>query len=72
MRRALSARARAILAKRSPTAARAGAVTVVAARSANPLKVRQIAALGATVQLEGEDIEDARMLAREIAQAHGA
>ncbi|MDX6707229.1 MAG: threonine dehydratase [Solirubrobacteraceae bacterium] len=43
-----------------------------AARSANPLKVRQIAALGATVQLEGEDIEDARMLAREIAQAHGA
>jgi threonine dehydratase len=47
-------------------------VTVVAARSANPLKVRQIAALGATVQLEGEDIEDARMLAREIAQAHGA
>ena len=47
-------------------------VTVVAARSANPLKLRQIAALGATVQLEGEDIEDARIFARELAQADGA
>ena len=47
-------------------------VTVVAARSANPLKLRQIAALGATIQLEGEDIEDARILARELAQADGA
>jgi threonine dehydratase len=47
-------------------------VTVVAARSANPLKVRQITALGATVLLEGEDIEDARILARGIAQANGA
>jgi threonine dehydratase len=48
------------------------AVTVVAARTANPLKLRQIAALGAAVRLEGEDIEDARLLAREIAEADGA
>ena len=47
-------------------------VTVVAARTANPLKVRQIAALGADVRLEGEDIEDARLLARDIAESHGA
>ena len=47
-------------------------VTVVAARTANPLKLRQIAALGAAVRLEGEDIEDARLLAREIADADGA
>ena len=45
------------------------AVTVVAARTANPLKLRQIAAYGAEVRLDGEDIEDARLLAREIAQA---
>lgn len=48
------------------------AVTVVAARTANPLKLRQIAAFGADVRLDGEDIEDARLLAREIAQAGGA
>jgi len=48
------------------------AVTVVAARTANPLKLRQIAAFGAEVRLDGEDIEDARLLAREIAQAGGA
>ncbi len=47
-------------------------VTVVAARTANPLKLRQIAAFGADVRLEGEDIEDARLLAREIAQERGA
>jgi threonine dehydratase len=47
-------------------------VTVVAARTANPLKLRQIAALGADVRVEGEDIEDARLLAREIAEAEGA
>jgi threonine dehydratase len=47
-------------------------VTVVAARSANPLKLRQIAALGADVRLNGEDIEDARLLAREIAETEGA
>src|SRR6266545_480882 len=46
-------------------------VTVVAAKTANPLKLRQIAALGAEVRLEGEDIEDARLLAREIAEAGG-
>ncbi len=47
-------------------------VTVVAARSANPLKLRRIAALGASVRLEGEDIEDARLCARELAEADGA
>jgi len=47
-------------------------VTVVAATTASPLKLRQVAAFGATVRLEGEDIEDARLLAREIAQADGA
>ena len=47
------------------------AVTVVAARNANPLKLRQIAALGADVRIEGEDIEDARLLAQEIAEADG-
>jgi len=39
-------------------------VTVVAARTANPLKLRQIAAFGVDVRLGGEDIEDARLLAR--------
>jgi threonine dehydratase len=48
------------------------AVTVVAARTANPLKLRQIAAFGADVRLEGEDIEDARVLARELAETEGA
>jgi threonine dehydratase len=47
-------------------------VTVVASRTANSLKLRQIAALGADIRLEGEDIEDARLLAREIAEADGA
>jgi threonine dehydratase len=47
-------------------------VTVVAARTANPLKLRQIAAFGAEVRLEGEDIEDARLLARGLAEAGGA
>jgi threonine dehydratase len=47
-------------------------VTVVAARTANPLKLRQIAAFGADLRLEGEDIEDAGLLAREIAEADGA
>jgi len=45
-------------------------VTVAAARTANPLKLRQIAAFGADVRVvDGEDIEDARLLAREIAEA---
>ena len=43
-------------------------VTVVAARTANTHKLRQIAPFGADVQLEGEDIEDARLLARAIAE----
>ena len=47
-------------------------VTVVAARTANPLKLRQIAAFGADMRLEGEDIEDARLVARRIAAADGA
>ncbi|WP_207935943.1 pyridoxal-phosphate dependent enzyme [Actinomadura sp. KC216] len=47
-------------------------VTVVAACTANPLKLRRITDLGAQVRLEGEDIEDARLLAREIAETEGA
>jgi threonine dehydratase len=47
-------------------------VTVVAARTANALKLRQIAGFGADVRLDGQDIEDARLLARDIAQADGA
>jgi threonine dehydratase len=47
-------------------------VMVVAARTANPLKLRRIAAFGAGVRLEGADIEDARVLARELAEAEGA
>lgn len=47
-------------------------VTVVAASTANPLKLEQIADLGADVVLEGEDIEDARILARELAERDGA
>lgn len=46
--------------------------TVVAATTANPLKLRQVAALGAEIRLEGEDIEDARLLARKLAEADGA
>src|SRR4029079_11073153 len=37
----------------------------------SPLKLRQIAAFGADVRLEGDDIEDARVLARRIAEADG-
>jgi threonine dehydratase len=47
-------------------------VTVVAARSANALKVERMRALGATVRLEGDDIEDARLLAVGIAEDEGA
>jgi threonine dehydratase len=47
-------------------------VTVVAARTANPVKLRQIAAFGADLRLEGEDIEAARVGARTIAEAEGA
>ena len=48
------------------------AVSVVAARTASPLKLRQIAAFGAVISIDGEDIEDARLLAREIAETSGA
>ncbi len=47
-------------------------VTVVAGASANQLKIDGIRALGATVQLEGDDIEDARRAAREIAEREGS
>lgn len=47
-------------------------VTVFAAASANPLKVERMRALGATVQLDGEDIERPRELARAYAEAEGA
>jgi len=46
-------------------------VTVVAARTANPFKIERIRALGATVRLHGDDIEDARLLARTIADDRG-
>ena len=51
---------------------RAVDVTVVAARTADPLKLRQIADFGVKVRLAGQDIEDARQQAREIAQTDGA
>src|SRR4051794_15697122 len=35
-------------------------VTVVASRSASTMKVERMRALGATVRIEGDDIEDAR------------
>lgn len=46
-------------------------VTVVAARTASPFKLERIKALGATVVLEGDDIEEARLLARSIAADRG-
>jgi threonine dehydratase len=47
-------------------------ITVVAARSASPIKIERIRALGAAVQLAGNDIEDARLVARTIAERDGA
>jgi threonine dehydratase len=47
-------------------------VTVIAARSANPLKIERMRDLGATVRLAGDDIEDARLLARALADEEGA
>jgi threonine dehydratase len=44
----------------------------VAARTASPLNLRKIAAFGADIRLDGEDIEDARLLACDIAEASGA
>jgi threonine dehydratase len=47
-------------------------VTVIAAARANPMKVERMRALGATVVLKGDDHEDARQLACEIAEAENA
>src|SRR3954453_2225283 len=47
-------------------------VTVVAAKRANPMKVERMRALGALVVLEGDDHEDARRLACEIAATEHA
>lgn len=47
-------------------------VTVVAARTANLFKIERMRALGATVRLEGDDIEDARLMARILAENEGA
>lgn len=46
-------------------------VTVFAAASASPLKVERMRCLGATVHLEGDDIELPRILARAHADAAG-
>ena len=40
--------------------------------TANPRKIARITAFGATVRIEGHDIEDARLLARRIAEQEGA
>jgi threonine dehydratase len=47
-------------------------VTVFAAASASPVKVERMRALGATVHLDGDDIEHPRALARDFAAATGA
>ncbi|MBN1530141.1 MAG: pyridoxal-phosphate dependent enzyme [Thermoleophilaceae bacterium] len=53
--------------------ARSGiAVTVMAGRTANPLKVERMRALGAEVRIVGEDIEDARAAAQRLAEEGGA
>lgn len=46
--------------------------TVIAATTANRLKIERIKALGATVRLIGEDIEAARIIARQIAAEEGS
>ncbi len=46
--------------------------TVVAGSTANPYKVERIRALGATVRIVDGDIEDARRLARQIANSEDA
>jgi threonine dehydratase len=46
--------------------------TVVAGSTANPYKLERIRALGATVCVVGGDIEDARHLARQIANSENA
>lgn len=47
-------------------------VVVFAAVSASALKIERMRSLGATVRLDGNDIERPRALAREFAQAEGA
>ena len=47
------------------------AVTVVAGANASPLKLERIRALGATVRIVDGDIEDARLLARRMADIEG-
>lgn len=47
-------------------------VTVYAAATANAVKIERMRALGATVHLEGDDIERPRELARRHADEHGA
>ncbi len=47
-------------------------VTVVAGASANPYKLERIRALGATVRLVDGDFDDARRLARRMADIEGA
>jgi threonine dehydratase len=47
-------------------------VTVVAGSTASPTKLERIRALGASVRLVDGDIEDARRLARRIADSEGA
>jgi threonine dehydratase len=46
--------------------------TVVAGSATNPYKVERIRALGATVHIVDGDIEDARRVARQIANSEGA
>ena len=48
------------------------AVTVVAGANASPLKLERIRAWGATVRIVDGDIEDARLLARRMADIEGA
>lgn len=47
-------------------------VAVFAAASASTVKIERMRSLGATVHLDGDDIERPRALAREFAQAEGA
>src|SRR5260370_11762653 len=47
-------------------------VTVVAGASANPYKLERIRALGATVRIVDGDFDDARRLARQMADSEGA
>ena len=47
-------------------------VTVVAGASANPYKLERIRALGATVRIVDGDFDDARHLARQMADTEGA